>query len=133
MVIGKQVHIEVKDRMKAREPWLEFKNGQRISYVFIQSANNAKGFEKGEDPLFALSEDLPLDLPYYTEHQIRNPLTRLLSIFVPRHEVDALFTARVSVSGRIGARPKGMPGVRLLDRLSVALHEIDMMLSLFRL
>ena len=37
----------------------------------------SKGFEKAEDPLFALQNNLPIDYQHYLEKQLKEPLLRL--------------------------------------------------------
>ena len=51
--------------------------GDRVAYVMIQAAKNSKGFEKSEDPLYALQNNLPIDYQFYLEHQLKQPLVRI--------------------------------------------------------
>lgn len=39
--------------------------GDRVAYVFIKKNKDSKGFEKAEDPLYALENNLPLDFEHY--------------------------------------------------------------------
>ena len=43
----------------------------------IKGAKGARGFEKSEDPLYVLENNLPLDYTHYLEHQLKQPLIRL--------------------------------------------------------
>jgi DNA polymerase delta subunit 1 len=43
----------------------------------IRGAKGAKGYEKSEDPLFVLENDLPIDYNHYMEHQLKQPLLRI--------------------------------------------------------
>jgi len=54
----------------------------RVSYVLIQAPPNAKGFEKAEDPEYAITQGLSLDWSYYLEHTIKNPLIRVLEYVI---------------------------------------------------
>lgn len=54
-------------------PWV----GDWVPYVIVQGAKNAKAYEKSEDPMFVLENDLALDYEHYIEHHIKNPLLRL--------------------------------------------------------
>ena len=47
------------------------------AYVMIQGGKDAKGYEKSEDPLFALKNNLPLDTQHYIDHQFKKPLKRI--------------------------------------------------------
>ena len=42
--------------------------GDRVAYVMIQAAKGSKGFEKSEDPLYALQNNLPIDYQYYLDN-----------------------------------------------------------------
>lgn len=48
-----------------------------MAFVMIKGAKGAKGFEKSEDPLFVLENNLPLDYNHYLEHQLKQPLIRI--------------------------------------------------------
>lgn len=37
----------------------------------------AKNYEKVEDPIYVLKNDIPLDYDYYIENQIKKPITRI--------------------------------------------------------
>lgn len=88
---AKQPHVELVERMRKREPWREFKDGERIPFVYVAGAADAKGFEKSEDPAYALRNELPLDYSYYLGHQIEGPLERILELLLPASEVQSLF------------------------------------------
>jgi DNA polymerase delta subunit 1 len=74
---GKQAHVELAERMRKRDPATAPAMGDRVPYVIIKAAKGAKAFEKAEDPLYVLENDIPLDYQYYLENQLENPLTRI--------------------------------------------------------
>jgi len=41
----------------------------RVSYVYVKGPLQARGHEKTEEAMYALGQGLPLDLPYYLNHQ----------------------------------------------------------------
>ena len=43
----------------------------------LQAAKGAKAFEKAEDPIFALENNLPIDFQHYLEHHISQPIMRI--------------------------------------------------------
>lgn len=43
----------------------------------IKGAKGSKGYEKAEDPLYVLENNLPIDYQFYVDHQIKQPLLRL--------------------------------------------------------
>lgn len=51
--------------------------GDRVPYVMIAGAKDAKAFEKSEDPVFVLDNNLPLDYRWYLSNQLSKPLTRI--------------------------------------------------------
>lgn len=51
--------------------------GDRVQYVMVKGAKGAKGYEKSEDPLYVLQNNLPIDYNFYLEHQIKLPLMRI--------------------------------------------------------
>ena len=42
-----------------------------------QAAKNAKGYEKSEDPIYALEHNLPIDCQHYLDHYLAKPLLRI--------------------------------------------------------
>ena len=44
--------------------------GERIPYVMIKGYKGAKAFEKAEDPLFVLENNIPIDSQWYVEHPL---------------------------------------------------------------
>lgn len=42
-----------------------------------QAAKGAKAYEKAEDPIYALRNNLPIDCQHYLEHHLEKPLMRL--------------------------------------------------------
>ncbi|KAJ3059657.1 DNA-directed DNA polymerase delta [Podochytrium sp. JEL0797] len=51
--------------------------GDRVSYVIIKGTKNAAAYEKAEDPLYVLENNIPIDTTYYLENQLANPLMRI--------------------------------------------------------
>jgi hypothetical protein len=98
---NKQPHVELADRMRRRDPGSAPVVGDRVPYVIIQvrqrhapdgprplttSAQAAKGtpvFQKSEDPLYVLENNIPIDFMYYLEQQLSNPLLRLFEAIIP--------------------------------------------------
>lgn len=74
---AKQGHVELAKKMKERDPATAPTLGDRVPYVIIKATKGAKGYEKAEDPLYALENNLPIDFQHYLEHQISGPLLRI--------------------------------------------------------
>ena len=77
---NKQAHVELAARMKKRDAGSAPAMGDRVPYVIIQGPKGAKAYEKSEDPIYVLDNNIPLDTKYYLENQLQKPL---LSIFEP--------------------------------------------------
>lgn len=74
---NKQAHVELAERMRKRDPASAPAVGDRVPYVIIKAAKNAPAYEKSEDPVWVLENDIPIDTDYYLENQLKQPLTRL--------------------------------------------------------
>ncbi|KAI9179812.1 DNA-directed DNA polymerase delta [Blastocladiella emersonii ATCC 22665] len=69
---GKQAHVELADRMRKRDAGSAPNIGDRVAYVIIQGAKGSAAWEKAEDPLFVLENNLPIDTKYYLDNQLAN-------------------------------------------------------------
>jgi len=74
---GKQAHVELAERMRKRNPGTAPGLGDRIPYVIVQGSKGAPVYEKSEDPLWVLENNIPLDYQHYLEHMLEQPLKRL--------------------------------------------------------
>lgn len=80
---NKQAHVELAMRMKKRDPGSAPNVGDRVAYVIIQAAKGAPAYEKSEDPVYVLDNNLPIDTEYYLTNQLSNPLTRIFEPIIP--------------------------------------------------
>lgn len=82
------VHVQLRERMRARgvSPLPEI--GSRIQFVLVAGARGAKTSELGEDPLHAWSTHQPPDAAKYLDI-LRKPLERILSPFLRGEDVFA--------------------------------------------
>ena len=74
---NKAAHVELAKRMKERDPATAPVVGDRIAYVIVKAAKNAKGYEKSEDPIWAMEHNLPIDCQHYLDHYLGKPLMRI--------------------------------------------------------
>jgi DNA polymerase delta subunit 1 len=74
---GKQAHVELAEKMRKRDEGNAPNIGDRVAYVMVRGAKGSKNYEKSEDPVYVLEHDLPLDINYYMENQIKKPLLRI--------------------------------------------------------
>ncbi len=73
----KQAHVELAARMKQRDPGSAPQMGDRVPYVIITGAKGAANFEKAEDPIYVLENNMPIDCKWYLTNQLSKPLTRI--------------------------------------------------------
>ena len=75
-------HVSVVQKMRERVPGSEPQQGDRVPFVIVQGPKNAKMFERAEDPQYVREHNLNLDLDYYFENQLKNPVCDLLEPLV---------------------------------------------------
>ncbi|KAK9894003.1 putative delta DNA polymerase [Cystobasidium minutum MCA 4210] len=74
---AKQAHVELAGRMKKRDAGSAPTLGDRVAYVIIKGSTGARAYEKAEDPLYVLENNLPVDTRHYLENQLSKPLLRI--------------------------------------------------------
>ncbi|KAF5300035.1 hypothetical protein FQR65_LT09292 [Abscondita terminalis] len=74
---AKQAHVELSLKMTKRDPGNAPKLGDRIPYVITAAAKNTPAFQKAEDPIYVLENNIPIDATYYLENQLSKPLLRI--------------------------------------------------------
>jgi len=63
--------------------------------VIIKGTKDARAYEKSEDPLYVLENNIPIDTKYYLDNQLSKPLMR---IFEPILGEKAQSLRRISLS-----------------------------------
>jgi len=86
---GKQIHLEVANRMKVRDPSYMIAPGERIPYVIVLNGASKKGplCDRAEDPLWAIQHNIDIDVEYYIDKQLTNPLARVMMWFIAPKEM----------------------------------------------
>ncbi|KAI7870138.1 DNA polymerase family B-domain-containing protein [Spinellus fusiger] len=99
---SKQAHVELAARMKKRDAGSAPSLGDRVAYVITKGAKKAAAYERSEDPLYVLENNLPVDTNYYLENQLANPLTRIFEPILGVKQTELLLkgshTRSVSVA-----------------------------------
>ncbi|KAN0094631.1 hypothetical protein V8E55_002918 [Tylopilus felleus] len=49
----------------------------RVAYVIVKGIKGAAAYEKSEDPLYVLENNILIDMKYYLENQLSKPLIRI--------------------------------------------------------
>lgn len=86
----KQAHVELAARMKKRDAGSAPQMGDRVPYVIITGAKGAANFEKAEDPIYVLENNLPIDCKWYLTNQLSKPLTRIFEPIIDNVEKTLL-------------------------------------------
>jgi len=76
---AKQAHVELSIKMKKRDPGNAPKLGDRIPYILITGTKGSPAYQRAEDPIFVLENNIPIDFNYYLENQLSKPLVRIFS------------------------------------------------------
>ena len=74
---NKQPHVECAKKMRARDAGSAPNLGDRVAYVIVKGPKGAKTYEKSEDPIYVLDNNISIDTQYYLENQLSKPLIRL--------------------------------------------------------
>jgi DNA polymerase delta subunit 1 len=54
--------------MKVRDEASAPTVGDRVAYVMVKGAKGSKGYEKSEDPLYVLQNNIPIDYQFYLDN-----------------------------------------------------------------
>ncbi|KAF8011824.1 hypothetical protein BT93_I0077 [Corymbia citriodora subsp. variegata] len=97
----KAAHVELAERMRKRDAATAPTVGDRVPYVIIKAAKGAKAYEKSEDPIYVLENNIPIDPQYYLENQISKPLLRIFEPILKNASKELLqgsHTRSISIS-----------------------------------
>jgi DNA polymerase delta subunit 1 len=102
-----QAHVRLAQKMARRNPATAPVVGDRIPYVIVRGEKKAKMFEKAEDPLYVLENDIPIDAQYYID-QVVAPLCRILAPIVANP--NAMLTTGVHTQHIVVPNKRGVVG-----------------------
>ncbi|GMH07696.1 hypothetical protein Nepgr_009536 [Nepenthes gracilis] len=97
----KAAHVELAERMRKRDAATAPNVGDRVPYVIIKAAKGSKAYEKSEDPIYVLENNIPIDPQYYLENQISKPLLRIFEPILKNASKELLqgsHTRSISIS-----------------------------------
>lgn len=80
-------HVSLAERLYKRNPNNPPMIGDRIPYVIIKGQRKSKLYENSEDPQYALEKDLPIDIEYYVEKQLKPPMKRIFDVAEKDHDI----------------------------------------------
>lgn len=100
---GKQAHVELAKRMKKRDAGSAPTLGDRVAYVIVKGAGGASNYERSEDPIFVLENNIPIDTKYYLENQLFKPLERIFEPILGAKKAGQLLTGEHTRSISVAA------------------------------
>jgi len=108
---AKQAHVELANRMAKRDAGSAPKLGVRVPFVIIAAGKGTPAYQKSEDPIYVLENNIPIDTQYYLENQLSKPLIRIFEpIFKEKTESTLLrgdhTRTKTVVTSRVGALAK---------------------------
>uniref|UniRef100_A0A0E0BG65 DNA polymerase n=1 Tax=Oryza glumipatula TaxID=40148 RepID=A0A0E0BG65_9ORYZ len=124
----KAAHVELAERMRKRDAASAPTVGDRVPYVIIKAAKGAKAYERSEDPIYVLDNNIPIDPQYYLENQISKPLLRIFEPILKNASRELLHgshTRAVSIS-----TPSNMVPIKrfaLIAREEKQISELEML------
>lgn len=104
---AKQAHVELAERMRKRDAGSAPALGDRVAYVMVKGAAGSKGYEKSEDPIFVLENNLPIDSKYYLDNQLAKPLGRIFEPILGEKKAASLLTGEHTRSISVAAPTMG--------------------------
>ena len=97
-------HTSVVQKMQTRDLATAPRVGDRVCYIMVMGSDSKKVSEWSEDPLYVLENDIPINVKYYIERQLQEPLTRLLTPIIGEQGVHELFFGSHTLVRRIATQ-----------------------------
>src|SRR6266480_3133769 len=104
---AKQAHVELAERMRKRDAGSAPTLGDRVAYVIIKGAGGAKNYERSEDPIYVLENNVPIDTKYYLDNQLAKPLGRIFDPILGDKKAGQLLTGEHTRSITVAASSVG--------------------------
>ncbi|SBT32605.1 DNA polymerase delta catalytic subunit, putative [Plasmodium ovale wallikeri] len=81
-------HVELAKKLKQRDSATAPNVGDRVSYIIIKGSKGQAQYERAEDPLYVLDNNLAIDYNHYLD-AIKNTLSRIFEVIMQNS--DSLF------------------------------------------
>lgn len=85
-----QAHTVLATKIAKRDPGNAPSVGDRIPYVMVE-CSSGRPTDMAEDPLYAINHQVPLNITYYIENQLRKPLTRFFKHIIGEARTEGIF------------------------------------------
>merc|ERR1719436_664074 len=106
---AKQAHVELANKMKKRDAGNAPKLGDRVPYVIINAAKGTPAYQKAEDPIYVLENNVPIDAEHYLTNQLSKPLLRIFEPILGETKAESVLLkgehtmTRTMVTSKVGA------------------------------
>jgi DNA polymerase delta subunit 1 len=75
--------------------------------VIVKGRGDSKNYEKSEDPIFVLENNVPIDTKYYLDNQLANPLGRIFEPILGERKANSLLAGEHTRSISVAAPSLG--------------------------
>ncbi|CAF0793979.1 unnamed protein product [Didymodactylos carnosus] len=86
---NKQAHVELANKMRKRDAGSAPQLGDRVPYVIVSGTKGQPAYERAEDPVYVLDNNVPLDTKYYLDNQISKPLLRIFEPILGKAKAES--------------------------------------------
>ena len=94
-------HVALVEKMRSRDINCDVKPGDRVPFVYVDIGDpKALASKKIEDPKYVIEHNLPIDVLYYLEHQLKNPLKTIFDILLGETECKNLFNRKSLIDAK---------------------------------
>lgn len=104
---AKQAHAVLAERMKKRDAGSAPGLGDRVAYVMVKGTTGQRNYEKSEDPIWVLENNIPIDTKYYLDNQLAKPLARIFEPVIGEKKANSLLTGEHTRSISVAAPTMG--------------------------
>ena len=87
---AKQAHCELANKMRKRDAGNAPKLGDRVPYVIIAASKGTPAYQKAEDPIYVLENNVPIDAEYYLTNQLSKPLLRIFEPILGEGKAESI-------------------------------------------
>lgn len=106
---AKQAHVELANKMKKRDAGSAPKLGDRVPYVIVSAAKGTPAYQKAEDPIYVLENNIPIDANYYLTNMLAKPLLRIFEPILGESKAESTLLrgehtlTKTVVTSKVGA------------------------------
>jgi len=106
---NKQAHCELAKKMKKRDAGNAPKLGDRVPYVIIAASKGTPAYQKAEDPIYVLENNIPIDAEHYLTNQLSKPLLRIFEPILGDGKAESVLLkgehtrTKAMVTSKVGA------------------------------